>query len=116
MSAIASFYLLAREDLGPLLEPRGAGLFGPRGLSAESERLSAALRSSSALFDHDSARTLLARLDAIELKPGEIEAFLTSEHGSVEPTQIEIILDAFAQAREWLGRVPPEGLGLLLIG
>lgn len=171
MSALASFYLLDREDLGPLLEaavprrhevkralpflkpkvvetwgfhsfleshatgpsvfdasgfafndldlllePRGASLFGPSGLSAESERLSAALKSSSALFDHDSARTLLGRLNAIELKPGELEAFLASEHGSVEPMRAETVLAAFAQAREWLAQVTPEGMGLLIIG
>jgi hypothetical protein len=104
------------NDLDMLLEPEDASLFGSMGLRAESERLSAALGTSMALFDHDSAQSLLARLKAIKLKSKEVAELLESEHGSADPAHVEAVKAALAQAREWLGQVQPGSIGLLTIG
>ena len=109
-----SGYVFNDRDL--ILAPEDASLFGSMGLRAESERLSAALGTSLALFDFDSARALRSRLKAITLTSKAVAEHLESEHGSADPTHVAAVQAALVQAREWLGQVQPGSIGLLTIG
>jgi hypothetical protein len=109
-----SGYVLTTLDM--LLEPHDAELFGPLGLVAESEQLSASLGVTSALFDYGSAQQLTKRLLSVELTKEEIVSLLESEYGSVEERMVEAVRAALEQSRRWLAQVPEDGLGLLSIG
>jgi hypothetical protein len=102
-------------DLELLLDDEGVSMFGSS-LTAEAEQLCTLLATSVELYDFASAREVLGALEPMELSAEKVAAFLQSERGDVEPEGVEALQAAFQQHKEWLHRVKPDSLGVLIIG
>jgi hypothetical protein len=87
------------------------------GDAAASAALSKARGSFWQVLPAAAAAELLARLDPIELEPGDLTAFIAEEHGPAEAAEgAEATRAALRTLKSWLSEIPAGAAGLLSIG
>lgn len=104
------------SDLDMLLDARGAAPLGAGRMIAESDRLSAALETTAALFDHEGARAELAALDVVAPTAAEIARYAVATYGEDAPELTVFITAGLAHLRRWLASVEPGSVGVMIVG